>query len=46
MTLFASVYHLTGSMRSPAISKLPQSTKVWGKKKKTLEYEKITKLKL
>lgn len=29
MTLFTSVYHLTGSMRSLAISKLPQSIKGW-----------------
>lgn len=27
MTLFTSLYHLTGSMRSLAISKLSQSTK-------------------
>lgn len=34
MTLFTAVHHLPGSMRSLAISKLPQSTNVCGGKKK------------
>lgn len=50
MTLFTSLYHLTGSMRSLAISKLSQckkgkrgegeNTGIWKKKTQSQNYEK------
>lgn len=46
MTLFTSPHHLTGSMRSLAISKLSQSTKgKGGGEGETLKYEKNNKVK-
>lgn len=45
MTLFTSPHHLTGSMRSLAISKLSQSTKGKGGEGEKLKYEKNNKVK-
>lgn len=43
MTLFTAVHHLPGSMRSLAISKLPQSTNVCGKKNNNWNMKKQNK---